>query len=74
MEVLEYHSHFLAHLMELFVAHLRKVIAFKDHGAFGRLFEHIEAAEKSAFSGAGRPYHNDLFALFYRGIDAFEYL
>ena len=70
--MLKHHSHLLAHLIDIALGIGNQSILKPDF-ARGRRFQEIEAPQKGGFAGAGRPHHNDLFALLDFLIDAAEH-
>ena len=67
--MLKYHSHLLAHLVDI-VLRISNIGTIKPDFTAGRLLQKIQAAQKCTLSGSARTYDYDLFALVDRVIDA----
>ena len=62
IELLENHSHMSA--LNVYIhAQIAKVVALEKYITVGRVFKHIQTAQKGAFSAAGRSYNSNLFTL-----------
>ena len=73
IEVLEHHAHFAAELVYIAAGSV-DLRPFKPHLAPGGHFQQVQAAEKGALSGAGRPHDHHLFPFLNLLVDPLEHM